>query len=236
MARRASTNNTTKAEIVQTGIHLMLEKGYKNSTIKELSEILGISKGNITFYFPTKEHLLLELTNEVLEFHQKCIERVRSDGYTDLLAYCWEIAAQIVICEDYEKMRELYLEIYTHQMTMARVKYWTAEKNYKLLHPRLPDWTPEKFRIYENVACCIERSALTELCTAEYPLETKVVITLDSLLKLYDVEKETRMSMINQILDLNYHKIGRTLHEEFITFVENVNRQALERALHITKS
>lgn len=232
MARRASIN-TTRAEIVQTGIHLMLEKGYKQSTIKELSEILGISKGNITFYYPTKEHLLLELTNEVLEFHMKCINRVRGDGYDDLLAYCWEVVAQIVICEDYEKMRELYLQIYTHPLTMSRVKDWTADKNYQLLHRHLPEWTPQRFRIFENVACCIERSALTEPCTEEYPLETKVIITLDSLLKLYDVEKPAREKLIKQILDLNYHEVGRALHKEFIDFVEKANQKALERALKL---
>lgn len=230
MARRRHVN-TTKAEIIQVGIHLMLEKGFTATTIKEISEILGISKGNITFYFPTKEHLLLELTKEILDFHMKCIETVQQSGYSNLFAYCWEVVAQIGVCEDDEKMRDLYLAVYSHPRTVAMVKEWTANKNYILLKDRMPDWTQERFRLVENVACCIERSALTEPCTESYTFKKKVLLTVDSLLRLYDVEKKEREEVFVQIMQMDYHEIGKVLHRRFAEYTEKTNEKMLNNTL-----
>ena len=223
--------STTKAEIVQVGVQLMLEKGYTGTTIKEIGEILGISKGNITFYFPTKEHLLLEFTQEILAFHTKCIERVLQQGYTKLMAYCWEIVAQIALCEDYETMKDIYLSLYSHSSTLEYVKEWTANKNYTLLKDVKPDWNTEQYRIVENVASCIERSALTEPCTGNYTFRRKVQLILDSLLKLYDVAKDKRNEVIEQILHIDYRAIGKSLHQEFIEYTERINTAALKSAM-----
>ena len=234
MARRYVS--TTKAEIVQVGVQLMLAKGYTGTTIKEISEILEISKGNITFYFPTKEHLLLEFTKEILAFHTRCIERVLQQGYTKLMAYCWEIVAQIALCEDYETMKDIYLSLYSHASTLEYVKDWTAKKNYELLKNVKPDWTVEQYRMVESVASCIERSALTEACTENYTFRMKVQLILDSLLKLYDVAEEKRNEVIDQILHIDYRAIGKSLHQEFIDYTERINTAALEAAMHRHKA
>ena len=234
MARR--NVSTTKVEIVQVGVQLMLEKGYAGTTIKEISEILNISKGNITFYFPTKEHLMLEFTKEIFDFHTRCIERVLQQGYTKLMAYCWEIVAQIALCEDYETMKDIYLSLYSHSSTLEYVKDWVADKNYKLLKDVKPDWTVEKYRMVENVASCIERSALTEPCTENYTFRMKVELILDSLLKLYDVAEEKRNEVIDQILHIDYRAIGKSLHQEFIDYTKRINTAALEAAMQRHKA
>ena len=56
MARRRV--NTTKLEIVQTATKMFLEKGYTATSIKTIADALDMSTGHLTFYFPTKEHLL----------------------------------------------------------------------------------------------------------------------------------------------------------------------------------
>ncbi len=223
MARKRY-ENTTRMEIIHVGVQLMLEKGFTATTIKEISEILEISKGNITFYFPTKEHLLLEFAKEVVRFHTQSIDEVQEGGYGNLLAYCWEIVAQIAVCENDEKMKDLYLALYSHPQTLSLIKDWTAEKNYKLLHEYVPDWTVEGFRIVENVACCIERSALTEACTETYTFETKVRLTLGSLLRLYDIDPKEREKVIDQITKMDYKQVGQTLQKEFVKYVEETNQ------------
>lgn len=226
MARRKP--NQTKLEIIQAGTHMFLEKGYTNTSIKAISDDLDISTGNLTFHFPTKEHLLLELVKELVSFHSQSILNVREQGYSDLLAYCWEITAQIVMCEDNPQAKDLYLAIYTQPMTLAYVKDWTAEKNIKILGSRLPDWTEERFRMVENVTCCIERSALTEPCTESYTLEDKIALTLDSLLKIYDVSKEEREETIREVLRTDYHKAGHDIFIGLTEYAEQHNQKALD--------
>ena len=53
----------TKLEIVQESSRQFLEKGYNHASITGISKALGMSPGNLTFYYPTKEHLLAELVD-----------------------------------------------------------------------------------------------------------------------------------------------------------------------------
>lgn len=210
---------------------MFMEKGFTNTSAKAISNELNISTGNLTFYFPTKEHILLELTKEITQFHTKCIDRVTKNDCDDLFAYCWEVTAQITLCEDYEQVRDIYLAIYSHPSTLQYVKDWTAEKNHRILGERLSDWTLERFRRVENVACCIERSALTEPCTENYTLEDKIRLILTCLLKIYDISQQDREAVINKILETDYRKTGHSLHRQLAQYIEKHNQQILEDAI-----
>jgi len=216
-------------------MRMFLEKGFTNTSAKAISNELNISTGNLTFYFPTKEHILLELVKEITEFHTKCINKVLKE-HDDLFSYCWEVAAQIILCEENENAKDIYLAIYSHPLTLNYVKDWTAEKNQKILGERLSDWTYEKFRRVENVTCCIERSALTESCTENYTVEDKIRLILTCLLKIYDISLEEREKVIKNILETDYHKMGHDLLKQLTKYVENQNRQALNEAINEIKT
>ena len=227
MARRKS--NLTRLEIMQVAMRMFLEKGFTNTSAKAISNELNISTGNLTFYFPTKEHMLLELTKAITAFHTKCIDKVAKEN-DDLFSYCWEVVAQIMLCEENEQGKDIYLAIYSYPLTLNYVKVWTAEKNQRILGDRLKDWTYERFRRVENVTCCIERSALTEPCTDIYTIEDKIRLILTCLLKIYDINLEEREKVIKKILDTDYHKMGHDLLKQLTKYVENQNKQALENA------
>ena len=69
MARR--TAYTTRKEIIQVATKKFLELGYSNRSAKTISEEVGISTGNLTFHYPTKEHLLAKLTEMLCDFQWK---------------------------------------------------------------------------------------------------------------------------------------------------------------------
>lgn len=232
MARRKS--NLTKLEILKVAMKMFLEKGFTNTSVKAISNELNISTGNLTFYFPTKEHILLELTKEITQFHTKCIDKVAKKN-DDLYSYCWEVTAQIILCEENEQARNIYLAIYSHPLTLQYVKDWTAEKNRQILGNRLKDWTYERFRRVENVTCCIERSALTEPCTDIYNIEDKIRLILTCLLKIYDISCEEREKVIGEILATDYRKTGRELLKQLTQYVEKQTEQALEEAINEIK-
>ena len=149
----------------------------------------------------------------------------------DLYSYCWEITAQIVLCEENEQAKDIYLAIYSHPLTLQYIKDWTAEKNQRILGERLKDWTPERFRRVENVTSCIERSALTEACTDIYTIEDKIRLILTCLLKIYDIGYEERERIIGEILELDYHKTGHELLKQLTKYVEKQAEQAIEDAI-----
>ena len=234
MARRKTT--LTKLEITQVAMRMFLEKGFTGTSAKAISNELNISTGNLTFYYPTKEHILLELTKEITQFHTKSIDKIFKKEKNDLYSYCWEVTAQIVLCEENEQAKDIYLAIYSHPLTLQYVKDWTAEKNQKILGERLSDWTYERFRRVENVTCCIERSALTESCTESYTIEEKIRLILTCLLKIYDIGYEEREKVIKEILETDYRKMGHDLLKQLTKYVEKQNKQALNEAINEIKT
>lgn len=50
-----------------------------------------MSTGNLTFYFPTMEHLLTELVGLLCKFQWKMLEEEAAEGNSSLLAVCLEL-------------------------------------------------------------------------------------------------------------------------------------------------
>ena len=218
-------------KILRTAADLYLKKGYSATTTQEIAEKSRVKKSNLHYHFRTKEDILLLLTEAMLEFHLDKIKKSQSDGDDNLMSYCSEIVMQIALCEHNEYARDLYLAIYSGEETLSYVKDWTAKKNHDILGKYLPDWDYDKFRLFENISCCIERSALTELCNGKYTLEQKIELILDSLMKLYDIEKAEREKVISKVLKLDYVAIGEELFKNLTEFVNNKYKKMLDDAI-----
>ena len=71
---------TTKFEIVQVASEFFFELGYSKTSPNMIAKELGISTGNISYYFPTKEHLLKVLVETLCDYQMKMIEAVNDIG------------------------------------------------------------------------------------------------------------------------------------------------------------
>ena len=192
---------------MDTATRLFLEKGFHNTSAKMICEEVGISPGNLTFWFPAKADILLEFTKKIMSYHTKFIEYNKNKKEENLYTYCLEIVVQIALCEEKENIRDIYYSMYSDPLTMSYLKDWTAQKNLDILGPYLPEWDLKQFRRTANITCCIERSALAEPCTEEYTLDDKIRLTLTCLLKIYDIEKNARDKVIDEILATDFKKI-----------------------------
>ena len=67
MARK-KVNNAIKMAMVRVANRMFLERGFSNTSVKAIAQELGISTGHITFYYPTKEHLLAILVEKLCDF------------------------------------------------------------------------------------------------------------------------------------------------------------------------
>lgn len=52
---------TTKSKIIETSINLFNEKGCLNTSTRHIADKLGISIGNLYYYFKNKEEILIEI-------------------------------------------------------------------------------------------------------------------------------------------------------------------------------
>lgn len=218
---RLAPMSKTEIQVVKSAVKLFLKNGFSGTTIRMVSEDTGIKPGNITYYYRTKEDMLLVLVQEIMDYHLGIIDDAQEMHGDALLAYATEITVQIALCENNKEARDLYYSAYSRPKTLEAIKEWTAKKNYHLLHDILPNYSEDDFRRIENVACCIELSAFVTPCDRYFTLEDKISLILDSNLKLFDIDKDKRKWVIDEILKLDYVTLGRDMFEKFVNRLDD---------------
>ena len=216
--------------IINTGTKLYLENGFSNTTNKHICSQLGISTGQLTFYFPTKEHLLEELVKELCDFQNQFMERTVTEGHNSLLAACLEFAAIMVACESDPKAKDFYIASYIHPRTLKVIRQRDMERAKRAYGEFCPGWTDEDYEKIQTVVSGIEYGTLMAQ-PESMSLEQQITTTLDSIMKLYGVPDELRKRKIEKVLNMDYQTLGKLVLQDFKQYTAQVNQQALLQEL-----
>ena len=217
--------NEAQINIIRSTIKLFLQNGYSKTSIKMVEKDSGVKAGNITYYFHSKEELLIVLVEELMDYHATMIEETHEKEKDTLFAYALEVAVQIALCENNRNAWDLYYSSYILPQTYEVIKTWGAEKNYNLLKDRLPDWTEHDFKEMEEVTSGIELAALKSVCNRSYTLDKKISLFLNSLLILYEVPERERKKQIEKVLELDYERIAKDMFDKFVRRLDNIEEQ-----------
>ena len=218
----------TRLLIIQKAAKLFIEEGYTKSSISRISRELDLSLGNITFYFPTKDHLLEVLVDELFDFQGLVMESEAADGKSSLLAYCLELTAIAAVCEESEVARDFYASSYSLPLTLSRIRENDTKKTKEIFASFRPDWDDEMWEATENIVSGIE---FATIMTREEntPLPIQIEKTLDTILYLYGVPKELRELKIKKVLAMDYRALGHRVLTEFKEYIERVNEENLKK-------
>lgn len=228
MARRERFQ--TKLEIIKLASEMFLTQGYTDASTKKLAEELDISLGNLNYHFPTKEHLLAELTTRLCDYHLIVMETEIDEGRTSLLAYLLELTSMMAICEENEVAKDLYTSVYRHPMTLKLIRESDTKKIKSIFAEYCPGWEDEDFALTENAVSGIEYASLMKENAEDIPLDRRVTKTLRVVMKAYNVPEEIREQKIQKVLRLDYRRIGRRFIAGFANYVEEINEKALKEA------
>ena len=219
MSHIYNKRENTKMQIIKLATHLFVTEGYSKTTFGKMSKTLDISPGNITFYFPTKDHLLSVLVDELFEFQTKMMDHAAEEGQTSLLAYCLELTAIAVACEDSHVAKDFYVSAYTSPMTLNRIRLNDVPKTKAVFGEFCPDWTEEQWVETENIVSGIEYAVIMT-SERETPLSVQISHTLNAIMQLYNVPKDLRVRKIEKVLNMDYRAIGNRILREFRTYIE----------------
>lgn len=222
--------NTTKKEIIQVAIRLFLEQGFTDTSVKQISDTLGISTGNLTFHYPTKEHLLAVLVDILCDFQWHAMEVAFEEGTTPLMALCLELATMAAICEENEISRDFYLSAYTHPMTLDTIRINDQQKAQKLFAPYCAGWEDWNFAEAETLVSGIEYATLMNTpCSPALPI--RIAGALKTIMKMYGVPDVQCDECIERVLQMDYRSIGHRVLKEFNNYVLNVSEEQLTEYL-----
>lgn len=222
--------NTTKKEIILVATRLFLERGFTDTTVKLISDTLGISTGNLTFHYPTKEHLLAVLVEMLCDFQWRSMKVALDEGSSPLMALCLELAAMAAICEENNVARDFYLSSYTLPMTLNTIRVNDRNKARKLFAEYCGHWEDWNFDQAETLVSGIEYATLMNTdCSPKLPV--RLSGALKAILKIYGVPNDACEDCLQKVLQMDYHNIGRTVLKEFTDYVRNVSEERLEQYL-----
>lgn len=87
--------STTVVRILNAARELFNAKGYAATSSSEIAASLGISQGNLTYHFPTKRHLAMQIKADVLHLmkvrRQNLIPGRLADDYVEHLLFGMEL-------------------------------------------------------------------------------------------------------------------------------------------------
>lgn len=224
----------TKAVIIKAASELFFENGFSKTTSTEVCRKADISTGNLTFYFPTKEHILAVLVKMMIDFQWKEMEEQTDEGKSSLLAYCLELSTLAAIGEEFPEMQDFIAAAYSHPMTLDLIRANDTEKIKKVFGEYTENWSDEKYIAVEAIISGIEYGTImrTEHSAA---LEQRIEGALDTVMSLFSISEDLRKSKISKVLAMDYRSIGRKVYEEFKQYVTETNEHALDEVLKHTK-
>lgn len=229
MAHINKMRPNTKLEIIRLAAHLFIEEGYSKTTFARVARELDLSTGNITFYFPSKDHLLAVLVEEMFDFQTWLMEYEAKEGASSLLSYCLELTSIAAACEDDEVTKDFFSSAYSSSMILDLIRENDTEKTKAVFGSFRPEWTDEDWRATENIVSGIEYATIMT-CEDDTPLAKQIEKALDSILMLYGVPDELRRQKIDKVLAMDYRGIGKRILNGFKEYIDKVNEENLKNA------
>ena len=215
----------TKLEIVTEATKQFLEKGYTNTSANAVAKALGMSQGNLTFHFPTKEHLLVVLVDMLCDFQWKRMEIEANDGRSSIMAICLELTSMASACESDEIIKDFFLSAYSSPLCLDIIRKKDSTRAKKVFGAYRPNWTDEQFAEAEILVSGIEYATLMA-AGDPVSLETRITGALSSILSIYGISEEMRNIKLKKVFALDYMSLGKHVLEDFKKYVTTSNDEA----------
>ncbi len=219
--------NATKLKIIQTALHLFLENGFSNTSARAICNELDISLGNLTFYYPSKEHLLAVLVELLCDFQWKMMKEEADDGISLVLAVCLELMSMASAAEENETAKDLFVSAYKSPITLEIIRKNDSQKAKTVFAEYCPEWSDEMFKEAVVLVSGIEFATLVTTETS-VQLDARISGALDTILYIFNVPEEIRRIKIQKVLSMDYKKIGGRIFHEFKEYIEQVNEHAFD--------
>ncbi len=215
---------STKEKIIRVSTNMFLENGYSSTTVKMVCDELKISKGNFTFYFPSKEDVLAVLTDWLCKFQWKMIKEEADDGISSLLAVCFELMTMAAACEENEVAKDFFISTYQSPKCLEIIHNNDTARAKEVFAEYCPDWADEQFREAEILVAGIEHATLNAI-DKSVSLETRISGALNTIMTIYNVPEEIRKIKTDKVLAMDYRSLGKRIFKEFKEYVEKVNAE-----------
>ena len=227
---RVDRGELTRNEIIRVAANRFLNDGYTKTTVASMAKSLNMSTGNMTFYFPTKDHMLAELVDMLGKYQWDLMENEAEEENDSVMAICLELLTIASACEQDEIAKDFFLSSYRSELCMERIRRNDKKRAKEVFKKYCVDWKDEYFEEAEILISGIEYATLFTTPDSA-PLEIRVNGALRTILSIYNVPKEIRDEKIKKVLSMDYQNMGMDTLKKFRNYVDKTTEQALHDLL-----
>lgn len=227
---RVDRGELTRNEIIRVAANRFLNDGYTKTTVASMAKSLNMSTGNMTFYFPTKDHMLAELVDMLGKYQWDLMENEAKEENGSVMSICLELLTIASACEQDEIAKDFFLSSYRSELCMERIRRNDKKRAKEVFKKYCVDWKDEYFEEAEILISGIEYATLFTTPDSA-PLEIRVNGALRTILSIYNVPKEIRDEKIKKVLSMDYQNMGMDTLKKFRNYVDKTTEQALHDLL-----
>ena len=224
------SRSTTRNEIIQVACEYYFEKGYSATSPKMIASALDISPGNLTYHFPTKEHLLSVVVQMLCEFQWKLLGIEAEKGIDSVGSVCLEMMTVAAACQEDEIARDFFTAAFQSKMCRDYLRNDHINRAKRIFADHCSDWTDEDFVQAELLIMGIQYTTITA-DDSILPLKTRIGGALEYILNIYGIDNRTRQKEIDKVLQMDCRQLGRNVLTEFIKYINETNEQAFSEML-----
>ncbi|MBP1570565.1 MAG: TetR/AcrR family transcriptional regulator, partial [Oscillospiraceae bacterium] len=185
------SRSTTRNEIIQVACENFFERGYSSTSPKLIASELGISPGNLTYHFPTKEHLLMVVVQMLCEFQWKLLGIEAEKGIDSVDSVCLEMMTVAAACQEDEIARDFFTAAFQSKMCRDYLRNDHINRAKRIFADHCGDWTDEDFVQAELLIMGIQYITITA-DDSILPLKTRIRGALEYILNIYGIDEEIR--------------------------------------------
>lgn len=209
-------SSETKKKILTACVKLFLEEGYKNTTVSRIIEEAGVARGSYLNLFPTKDKILLELTQTMFGGQFDVARSIANRNLPPVFAYAVETAIQLTLTELNENLREIYIEAYTIPDTAEYIYLNTTAELRQIFGTNFPDYSDSDFYEMEIGTAGLMRNYMARKCDIHFPLERKLSRFLTAAMRVYLVPEEDQEKVLAFIGSIDIQAISaKVMHKLF---------------------
>lgn len=216
----------SKQQVINAAARSFLQKGFTNTTLRDITTGAGINSGSFNNYFKTKEDVLCELVQLVLG-QQFSVSHKLLEGKTDdkLLFYAVETVLQLHIVEMSDALRDVYSAAYSLPKPSDIIQQTITSKWEYIFKEHLPDLETKDFYKLEIATGGIMRGFMTVPCNMWFTMEQKVESFLECSFRMYKVPDEKIAEAIEFVKQFDFNAIAKQTVEGIFKFLEEQQKE-----------
>ena len=214
------SSSETKKKVLTACVRLFLEQGYKNTSVSQIVDEAGVARGSYLNLFPTKDKILLELTETMFSGQFGVARSIADSKLPQVYTYAVETAIQLTLAELNENLREIYIEAYTSPDTAEYIYLHTTMELKEIFGGNFPEYSDSDFYEMEIGTAGLMRSYMARKCDIHFPLERKLSRFLTAAMRVYKVPEEEQKQVLAFVRTLDIKAIATDVMHKLFAMLE----------------